>query len=143
VADGAEVTVVGFDQLVGGSLELTDKIGEGTRDEFEREAYRLADVVRTAMPHDSGLMAGSVTVTKEEGRVGVGFPDKGEVPYAGWIEFGGIREGGRNSWAERPYVPQGRYLFPVAMSASPQLVAAGTDVANKEIGGFHWKTPKT
>jgi hypothetical protein len=142
VAERPEIRVVGFDQLIEGSLDLSEQIGERTAEEFEREAARVADVVRTAVPHDSGLLAGSVSTRKEQGRVAVGY-DKAEVPYAGWIEFGGIREGGRNSWAERPYVPRGRYLFPIAMSASPQLLAAAEDVARKEIGGFHWKAPRT
>ena len=37
---------------------------------------------------------------------------------------------------------QGRYLYPVALDAEPQLVAAGEEVADDEIGRFRWSSPR-
>jgi len=136
-----EIRVEGFDELIDGSERLSDKIGRSSAEQFRREAQRRAGVIRALMPVDSGLMASSVTVEMTPKGAMVGL-SKDLVPYAGWIEFGGIREGGRNSWAERPYVPEGRYIFPTALAAEPQLVEAGTQVAEHEIGAFPWKTPR-
>jgi hypothetical protein len=55
------------------------------------------------------------------------------IAYAGWIEFGGTRG--------RPYFPEGRYLFPTALEAEAEIVAAGEQAANKEIGAMRWPSP--
>ncbi len=60
--DGIEVRVVGFEQLVAGSLELAARIEHDAGAALERDtAAKTAQVVRARVPH------------------------------AGWIEFGGTR----------------------------------------------------
>jgi phage gpG-like protein len=127
----AKITVVGFDELASGSKRLFGKIGDRAVKDFERIAGQQAGTVRGRVPRETGRLAGSVTSFREGERAIVGMGDG--VPYAGWIEFGGTRG--------RPYLPQGRYLFPVVSGAEPQVVAAGTRAADREIGGFQWKTP--
>ena len=78
-------------------------------------------------------------VMDDRAELGFGGP---EVPYAGWIEYGGFREGGRNSWAERPYLPGGRYFWPLASSAGDEVKAAGEQTASEEIGRMTWPTPR-
>ena len=135
------INLLGTRELADGSRELFDKIGEGAGERFQGIADQVAADVRGRVPVDSGALAAAYRAEIVEGVVTVGIPSKGEAPYAGWIEFGGTREGGRNSWAERDYIPEGRYLYPVAFSAEPVLVDAGTDEANDEIRRFHWKSP--
>lgn len=131
----------GMPELVEGSLRLSEKIGEGAERRFQGIADQVAAAVRGRVPRDSGALAAAYTAEPIAGGVAVGIPSKDDVPYAGWIEFGGSREGGRNSTAERPYVPEGRYLFPLGFEAEPVLVAEARDVAHDEIGGYSWKTP--
>ena len=130
------ISVVGFDELIAGSRRLFAKIGERAAEEFGHIAEREATVASVRMPRKTGRMASSVTgrLERNEQKATVGLV-KSEVPYAGFVEFGGIRN--------RPYVPKGRYLFPVALSAEAELKSAGTRAATDEIRGFSWPTPRT
>ena len=92
---------------------------------------RVADVVRGRVPVLSGQLAGSVeSDTDAEGievSMGAG------VVYAGWIEFGGSRG--------RPYVPEGRYLYPTALAAQDEFAQFAADTATDTVGRFSWSTP--
>jgi len=130
------IEVHGTKELAAASVGLAEKIGKSAQRRFDRVAEDQAQIVRGRVPRVSGMLAGSVTA--EGGAVGMG---SGDVPYAGWIEFGGEREGNRNSVAERPYLPEGRYLFPTAFAAEPELDSEAAKVANEEIRGYPWPSP--
>lgn len=134
--DGFEVRVFGFAELQTGARGLASKIERDAGRALEdRAASQAAQVVRSRLPRLTGALAGSVVTGSD--RVGSAFVGLGGegVPYAGWIEFGGTRG--------RPYAPSGRYLFPTATDAEPQIVAAASDAASKTIGGYSWPTPRT
>lgn len=57
--------------------------------------------------------------TQTAGRVGYGTYN--QVPYQGFIEFGG--RVGRNKSVVRPFVRKGRYLFPAAERERALIVA--------------------
>jgi hypothetical protein len=141
MADGAQIRVVGFDQFIAASERLTGRIADSATREFGLVAERRAEAIRNVMPRESGALAGSVSASQESDRALLGFGGD-DVPYAGWIEFGGIREGGRNSWAERPYMPKGRYFYPLAVGHEPLLADAGAKAANDEIGRYPWPRPR-
>jgi phage gpG-like protein len=131
VAD-TRIKVVGFDELISGSRRLFGKIDEEAGKAFQRQAEQEGAVAAARMPRRSGQMAGAVEASLERDRAIVGL-SKSEVPYAGFVEFGGIRN--------RPYVREGRYLFPTALSVEPQLKAAAGRVAHDEIRRFRWPSP--
>lgn len=132
----AKIEVHGLRQLADGSAKLADGIGKTAQERFQRVAEARASMVRARVPRVSGALAASVVA--ENGTVGMGDET---VPYAGWIDFGGTREGGRNSWAERPYLPEGRYLFPTAFAGEPELETEAANAATDEIRGFSWPSP--
>ena len=78
-------------------------------------------MVRSKVPRVKGWLAASVATIAapmfggEGAAVGMG---GGEVPYAGWIEFGGSRG--------RPLVAGGRYLSPTAEHDNDAARAAET-----------------
>jgi len=129
----AQVKVVGFDELVSGSLDLAERVVKSATDEFGHVAESRAAAARARVPHVTGRMAAAIVGQVVNERAHVGIPDRTQVPYAGWVEFGGTRG--------RPYYPQGRYIFPVGLSADAQLVVTGSAVARREIGETRWKTP--
>jgi hypothetical protein len=140
VADELRVEVYGLDELVRGSRKLVEEIDDEAGDRFGDVADKVASTTRSGVPRRSGALAASVTSGESRGRafVGIGGTD---VPYAGWIEFGGARRGRGGGVAERPYLARGRYLYPTAMNAEPTLVAAGDDAARKEIKEMRWPRP--
>lgn len=93
------------------------------------------------MPRETGALAASIGVEREGDEVYAVIGGE-DVPYAGWIEFGGVREGRGGGQAERPYIPRGRYLYPAALDAEPVLIAAGTRAAEDEIRRQRWPTPR-
>jgi phage gpG-like protein len=128
------VKVVGFDELKRGSADLFDQIGKRARKDLEHVASRRAEMVRGVVPRVTGRLAASVTAEPYSGGALAGIGDT-STPYAGWVEFGGTRG--------RPYVPQGRYLYPIALEAG-QLVDRDMTAATKdEIRGHRWPKPQT
>jgi phage gpG-like protein len=143
VADGElTVEIHGYDELVSGSERLFEKIGDQAGERFEDVADKVAAATRARVPRDSGALAASVTVDRDNGTAIVGMGDSG-TPYAGWIEFGGAREGRGGGVAERPYYGRGRYLYPAALNAEPVLIKTASDVADDEIRRFPWARPST
>lgn len=131
--DGVEVRVLGLDELVRGAEAVAEGIGKNAGPAMEQTAARVADSVRGQVPRDSGALASSVTSGSDSGQAFVGMGEG--LPYAGWIEYGGTRG--------RPYYPTGRYVYPTAHAAEPQLVAAASKSADDEIGRYPWTRPPT
>lgn len=80
------------------------------------------------MPKKSGKLRASVRArsTQTEGRVIVG---KANVPYAGFIEFGGAV--GRNRSVKRTFVKEGRYLYPAYQRRLPEVRRLTEQVVNE------------
>lgn len=131
------MTITGVAQLFSGSKALAGKIDTRANREFVTVARRRAVMIAARMPRRSGRMAAAVR--GRQGRKGsqalasVG-AWKSSVPYLGWIEFGGTRG--------RPYVPGGRFIYPVGLEADGELKAAGVKTAINEIRGFRWPNPR-
>lgn len=134
MADTARVEVRGYRELAAGSAALFRRIDRAAEARFREVADQVAALGAGRLPRRSGQLAGSVAVEGGEGGavvVGVGAGPAGA--YAGWVEFGGTRG--------RPYVAVGRYFYPIATSAEPQLYLAGRLAAETEIRGTVWPTP--
>jgi hypothetical protein len=128
------VRVVGFDELTSGSADLFRQIEKRADRELEQVARERASVVYSVVPRVTGRLAASITAEPFSGGSLVGIGDTG-TPYAGWIEFGGTRG--------RPYVPEGRYLYPIALEAGHTVEHDMTKSAKDEIRSFRWPTPPT
>lgn len=95
----------------------------------DKAAARVAGRV----PVLTGALAGSASSTvSDEGlelELGSG------VPYAGWIEFGGSHG--------RPYVAEGRYLYPTALELEEEWTTTAAEAAEDTVGRFSWSTAST
>lgn len=128
------VEVRGISELFSGSREITNQIPRKDQAEFVKIARARAAMIAAQMPRKTGRMASEVKGTygeKSMARVG-GWTTR--VPYLGWMEFGGTRG--------RPFVPEGRWIYPTALAANDQLQRKGIEVAIRQIRGFKWKTPR-
>ena len=128
-----QVEVLGLAELAEGSADLAKRIGENAGPGMQSAADRAAERVRGSVPVDSGALMGSVTTGTDGDTSYLGMGEG--LEYAGWIEFGGTRG--------RPYVDQGRYVYPAAQAVTPQAVDAASKTASKEIGGYPWKAPSS
>jgi phage gpG-like protein len=110
-----------------------DQVAPAVNKAAEPFAHRVADVVRGRVPHLTGQLAGSVESSEADDGVEVSMG--AGVVYAGWIEFGGSRG--------RPYVPDGRYVYPSALEAQDEYVEMASHTAADTVGRFSWSTPST
>ena len=126
------VRIRGERELIAASLRLGKRLEVKAGESFLDVAHQVGNKAAAKVPHRSGLMASSIWARKTRRGAKVGI-SKRQVPYAGWIEFGGTRG--------RAYVAQGRYLMPTAKAAHDLLVKAGARAARIEIRRTHWPTP--
>ncbi|MBO0743672.1 MAG: HK97 gp10 family phage protein [Candidatus Dormibacteraeota bacterium] len=131
MADELDVQVHGLTELNRGARRLFDNIDQGAGAAFGSVADQVATMVRGRVPRLTGRLASSVVSDQADDAAQVAMGDG--VPYAGWIEFGGTRG--------RPYIDQGRYLYPTAQAAAPLLARAGETVARDKIRSMAWPTP--
>lgn len=125
------VEVKGGRELAKGTARLFVQLEAGAETAFLGVAAKESASLRVRVPRRSGALAADVIAGRDEGAAIVGYG--GGVPYAAYIEFGGFHG--------RPYVREGRYLYPSALDTEPQLLAAGTAAANRDVRGFRWPTP--
>lgn len=127
----SEVTFVGGETAMADMRLWAEQVAPAVNKAADPLARRVADLVASRVPHLTGQLAGSVDTTSDDEGVGVSLGDG--VEYAGWIEFGGTRG--------RPYVPEGRYLFPSALDAQDEYEQIASDAAGDSAGRFHWTRP--
>jgi len=134
MTNDSRVEIVGGPQAMADLRRWADQVGPAVAKAAAPFAERVADTVRNRVPVLTGQLAGSVEAsTDDEAGPGVTVVMGDGVPYAGWIEFGGSRG--------RPYVPEGRYLYPSAAAATDEYAQVASDAATDTVGRFPWSTP--
>ena len=122
------VEFVGEEAAMADLRDWADQVAAAVAKAAEPFARRVADIVAGKVPHLSGQLAGSVTSFTDDEGASVGYD--GTVPYAGWIEFGGTRG--------RPYVSEGRYIYPTALDAQDEFAEVAAQAADDSVEGFSW-----
>ncbi len=94
------------------------------REEFRKIIEPLARVAAGKYPSVTGRAARSVTPRASATGAGIAFGGS-RAPYAPWLDFGGAV--GRKRSIVRPFVRQGRYVYPTVMDARDNLEEAAGD----------------
>jgi phage gpG-like protein len=128
----SEIVLVGVDDAMADLRRWADEVAPAVAKAAEPFAARVAEQAAGAVPVVSGQLAGSIESSSDVDGVAVGYD--GSVPYDGWIEFGGTRG--------RPYVSEGRYLYPTALAAADEFAQVASDAADDLAGRFSWSTPQ-
>ena len=108
------VEVVGlraFNRDIGKMTEANGPLLKALQAAARAAVEPVAEATRSALPQDSGRLAGDVRVTATRTGAAVRM-GRSSIRYAGWVEFGGTRKTPFRS--TRPYQPLGRYMFPRA-----------------------------
>jgi hypothetical protein len=102
--------------------DATSPLYQAMKQAGKDAAEPVAAATRAALPHVTGTLAGDVRTsgTKTGAAVRMG---RASVPYAGWVEFGGIRPDG----SERPFISTGRYLYPAARGLAESAARSYSD----------------
>ena len=127
------VTIVGGEAAMADIRRWADQVAPAVARAANPFASRFADTVRARVPVLTGQLAGSIETNETDDGAEIGYD--GSAPYDGWIEFGGSRG--------RPYIDDGRYLFPSAADAQDEFLQLASDTAGDTAGRFSWSTPST
>ena len=130
--DDVSVTVVGAEELRRGTVLLAGDIEHRADQELVDVARDRAAATVLIVPRVTGRLAASVTSDPASHGARVSIGNAG-TPYAGWIEFGGTRG--------RPYISEGRYLYPTAFEAGHTVQHDLSTATSDEIRGFRWPRP--
>jgi hypothetical protein len=90
--------------------------------------HELVTDVQGRVPVLTGALKESVEFIEVDGGWAVGMGEN--LPYAGWIEFGGSRG--------RELVSAGRYLTPTAMEAQSRYEQAAEQAVEQSIETYPW-----
>jgi hypothetical protein len=126
----SRVEIVGLDAATRDMVRWAEQLAPAVDKAGEPFAQRVAADVRGQVPYRTGALAGSVDLSIDS--TGLALEMGAGLPYAGWIEYGGSRG--------RPYVPQGRYLYPTALAAQDEWNTIAADTASDTAERFPWST---
>lgn len=124
------VKIKGIPQLQRGTHQLFGRIETESERQFQSVADQVAMMVRSRVPHQSGALAASLSGDSAAHGASVGY----DLIYAGPVDYGGWPPG-------RPYVSEGRYLYPTAKEAVGLLKRAGESAARSQIRTMSWPKP--
>lgn len=98
----------------------------------------VADAVRAKMPRRSGRAVGSVKVRKQQRGAALAIGGS-KAAYTPWLDFGG--KVGRNKSVRRPFLPEGRYVYPSLREKRDEVNAKVDGVLKRlaEKAGFETK----
>lgn len=122
MADRVVVQVEGLGEFRKALRDADRALGTALRKGLNEAGDVIVHDVRPDLPHKTGRLAASLRAqsTQREGRVVLG---SARVPYAGFVEFGGrIVQHSQRRIIERPFVPQGRWLFPSAAKNRARII---------------------
>ena len=116
---GSGITVDGGDQLVAALHQLADATPAMVRVLVARSGELVVDWARPKVPHRTGAAAASLQV-EENGQTATVVSGGSRAPHYPWLDWGGAV--GRGGHTVRPYIAQGRYLYP-ALRAQGDAIA--------------------
>lgn len=118
---GEVVRVEGLNQLRKALRDIDPGLTKELRTTLLHIGQRIADRARAGIPRRSGRAAESYVARVSGSRAFIAFGGA-KAPYAPWLDFGGrLRAtGGRRNEQVRPYVQNGRYLYPAIDALAPQ-----------------------
>ena len=128
------VEVVGLKALAADVKKQSDDVQsdlyKALRSAGKAAAEPIAAATRSALPYDSGHLAGTVRASGTRTGASVREGSK-KYPYAGWIDFGGDRE---PQGGHRDRYRDGRYLFPNARNLAATAARTYEDEIAKVFG---------
>ena len=124
----AAVRVDGLREFRRGLSKLDKAFPKDLNREIKQVGERVAADARKSVPVRSGKARASIRATTAGSRAFIAGGKKA-VPYYGWLDFGGgipnkrsrQRRGLQNPWRSRPFVDEGRFLYPAVRRARPDL----------------------
>lgn len=103
------VQVEGLTQFRRSIRQLDKELGKGLRAALNACSTFLIEQARPLVPKVSGKAQRSMKARSSQDSVRIAVGGKA-APYYPWLDYGGRT--GRGGSAHRPFIPEGRYLYP-------------------------------
>lgn len=112
------IKVVGLKDFRKGLKGIETGLPKTMRLVNNKVAQILVDAVRPQIPTKTGAAAASLKPqsSQTEARIAAGGP---KAPHYPWLDFGG--RVGRKKKTVRPFIPEGRYIFPTLGDKRPEI----------------------
>lgn len=124
-----KVEVHGLRELASAFRQIDKGLGKEFQKQFKELASVIAGRVRGKMPSISGKAQSSITPRARQSGASIAFGGS-KAPYEPWLDFGGsVGRGGR---IKRPFIKEGRYLYPTIRESRSDIQDA-TDDALKTV----------
>lgn len=107
---------------------VSDEVADVVASELEDIAKAVAADARKRVPHRTGRAQASYRANGSAIVFGDG------VPYVPWLEFGGSV--GRKGSVKRPYVREGRYVYPAINANLADIEARVDDLIAQMTAGY-------
>jgi len=114
-----KIAVEGLKELTKALRDVDKDLPKLIRLAANDAANILIDKTRPTMPSRTGRAKGSLKArsTRTSARVSIG---GAKAPYVPWLDFGG--KTGRNKSVIRPFIKEGRYLYPTLAKYRDDIV---------------------
>lgn len=125
-----EVKLYGVEAAQADIAKWSDQLQGVLVQQLQPFGHQMADILHGTEPVLTGRLAGSAELMPGNVDTFFGLALGRQVIYAGWVEFGGTRG--------RPYVPEGRTVWPVARANQPQFLRLVEEFTKQSIEHYSW-----
>lgn len=115
----ASIHVTGLKELQKGLNSLEEKLGPELKRGLDVIAGKVVTVAQSKTARRSGKAASSIKAGSSQ-RAAVIKVGGQKAPYFPWLEWGG--RVGRRKQVKRPFIPEGRTIYPTAADKREELV---------------------
>ena len=133
-----KVQVTGLREFSSALKKLDANLSQELKAHFLVIATRISGIIASRVPSLSGRAARSVKAhgTMKGATITAG---SASVPYYPWLDFGG--NVGRGKSVQRPFVPEGRYMYPAIHDEREATEAAARDALHDAAkkAGWGWE----
>lgn len=130
-----EVKVVGLVELRKALKQVSTELPKEMKTGFKAIAQSIASGAQDKMPSISGKAKGSIKPRASASGASIVFGGSA-APYEPFLDFGG--KVGRNKSVVRPFIKEGRYLYPTIKEKNTEIMEAVDKLITKvaESAGF-------
>jgi len=137
MADAVEVQVIGADEALAQVEKFMRDLPDALQSHMSGISATQVEQLAGVVPYLTGALSESARAERpdQSGELYALMLGGEDVPYAGWIEFGGSRG--------REFVPEGRYMEPTAVATQSATADAISRASQDIVNGYPWITPST
>lgn len=123
-----KVEIRGLRELKSAFRQVETALPKRLAAEFKEVAQMVVNLIQPKVPHISGRAAGSIKARGSQRGASIAFGGSA-APYYPWLDFGG--RVGRQKATVRPFLKEGRYVYPTIKQHSQEIEKAADDAVAK------------